>query len=183
MRPAAATLAALALTGCGAERTPVSDPRVPAQVFRRDTADFARAGLRFQLPAGWQVREGPAPLVAAASSGPVTVAVWRYPRREPLPQDDLALSEARRDLLAAARARDPTLEVTASRTTTVDGRPAVEVRGTGEVDGQRRELRSTHVYAFGAEVVVDGYAPRRDLPLLEREVLGPLLASLRVREP
>ena len=183
MRRAAPLLAAAALAGCGAERTPVADPGRPAEVFRRDTADFARLGLRFQLPVGWQVQQGPAPLVAAVSSGPVTVAVWRYPRAEPLPEGDLALSEARRALLAAARARDPTLEVTASQATTVAGRPAVQVQGTGEVDGRRRELRSTHLYAFGAEVVVDGYAPRRHLRVLEREVLAPLLASLRVREP
>lgn len=183
MRAVAATLALLALAGCGAERTPVADPGRPAEVFRRDTSDFARAGLRFQLPVGWQRQEGPAPLVAVSSSGPVSVAVWRYPRAEPLPQDDLALSGARRSLLAAARARDPTLEVTSSEVTTVAGRPAVAVRATGEVDGRRRELRSTHLYAFGAEVVIDGYAPKRDLAVLERDVLGPLLASLRVREP
>lgn len=180
MRPAAA-LAALALAGCGADRTPVADLDDPVPVPGRDVVE--RDGVRIELPRGWQRQEGPAPLVASASSGPVTVAVWRYPRTEPLPQDEAALAEARRTLLAAARARDPSIEVQATELTEVGGSPAIAVRARGRVDGRPRVLRSTHVYAAGAEVVIDGFAPERHVAVLEDDVLRPLLREAEVREP
>lgn len=188
MRLPAGTIALLAVlalvaTGCGAARTPVASLDEPQRPFGTEEVRFPEAGLRFALPVGWLRNAGPAPLVVSVSSGPATVAVWRYPREDPLPGGELAVAGARRALLAAARARDPSLEVTASRATTLDGHPAVEVLATGDVDGRRRALRSTHIYAFGAEIVVDAYAPKRSVKFLEDRVLTPLLRSLQVERP
>jgi hypothetical protein len=183
---AAPPILALALTllaGCGAERTPVPVPDAPQPVAARQDAVFAGAGLRLPLPDGWLRTEGPEPLVVSVASGTATLAVWRYPRAEPLPQGEAALQDARRTLLAAVRARDPSFTERASRVRTVDGQPAVEVRGDGRVEDRARRIRSVHIFAHGAEIVIDAYAPARHFPRLERDVLRPLLERAQVRAP
>jgi len=180
--PLAAVLALL-LAGCGAERLPVPDPARPAPPVGTRGAAFPQAGLRFQAPGGWAFEAGRPPLIATMVSGTATIAVWRYPRTEPLPDTAEQLEAARRQLEQAVRIRDPGFEQRRSRTLEIDGAPAVQITGTTTIAGRRRVVRSTHVYAKEAEVVVDEYAAEPDFGTVDRSAFRPLLRSLKIDPP
>ncbi len=65
----------------------------------------------------------------------------------------------------------------------VDGAPAIELLGTATIAGEKRRVRSTHVYAKGAEIVLDAYAPEQEFARVDREVFRPIAASLRIDPP
>jgi hypothetical protein len=44
-------------------------------------------------------------------------------------------------------------------------------------------VRSTHVYAYGGEVVVDAFAPANVFGRADRDAFRPLVRSLRLRGP
>ena len=67
--------------------------------------------------------------------------------------------------------------------TRLGSHPAIQVRGTETISGQPRTVRSTHVYAFGAEVVVDAYAPANVFGRIDRAAFAPLVRSLKLRAP
>jgi len=121
--------------------------------------------------------------VATVTSGRATVAVWRFPRTEPLPRTAGDLRRARRGLLGAARARDPSFHSREARRRRVGRHRAIEVTGSGTIEGQPRALRSLHIYAYGGEVVVDALAPPGDFARVDREVFRPLMRSLRLMRP
>jgi hypothetical protein len=175
--------AAVALAGCGNRRAAVPDTATPGPPLGTNAATYPQAGLRFGAPAGWHVEPGQAPLVTTITTGRAAIAVWRYPRTEPLPVTARALEQAKSALLAAAAARDATFAPQGARVTRVGGRRAIEVRGTETVEGARRAVRSTHVFAFGAEVVVDASAPPRDFARVDRKVFRPLVRSLHLGPP
>ena len=180
----ALTLAAAALAaGCGAERVEAPDVKTPATAGPRADVAFPKAGLTFSAPRAWRFIPGEAPLVASTSSGLATIAVWRYPRTEPLPRDDAALETAQEALLGAIRTRDPRFEERGTRRVEVDGAPGIEVVGDQRVSGRPRRVRSTHVYAKEAEYVVDAYAPPEQFPAVDRAVFRPLLRSLKIDPP
>lgn len=168
------------LAGCGNARTPVPDVTSTAAPGQSRPAAFPRQGVRFLAPSAWRLVPGTAPLVATVVSGRAQIAIWRYPRSEPLPRTRAQLAAARTALLGAARQRDPTFRARATRIARIGGAPAVVVRGSETVAGQPRVVRSTHVYADGAEVVVDAFAPAALFPRVDRAVFAPLAASLRV---
>ena len=189
-RPPLAAALALALAGpgllaagCGNQRTPA--PRIPpaaAPVGKR-TVRLGSEGVGFQRPANWSFSLGAAPQVATIGSGRAVVVLWRYPRAEPLPDDAASLDRARLALIAAAKARDRSLRVISSRTVTVGGAKGVELVADERLRSHPREVRSTHLYAHGAELVVDAYAPPSEFPRVDRTVFRPLLRSLRVVPP
>jgi hypothetical protein len=182
-RPLLVLTAAMALAGCGNHLAAVPDTATPGPPLGTNAATYPQAGLRFGAPAGWHVEPGQAPLVTTITTGRAAIALWRYPRTESLPVTTRALEQAKAALLAAAAARDATFAAQGARLTRVGGRRAVEVRGTETVEGARRAVRSTHVFAFGAEVVVDASAPPRDFARVDRQVFGPLVRSLRLGPP
>jgi hypothetical protein len=185
-RPTAALgLAMLAVltAGCGRERLQPSDTVTPARPAGTTRQAFPQAGLFFERPANWAFQEGRPPMVASAISGTATVALWRYLRSEPLPRDDAALDAAEEALVAAEEARDGSFALDEARRVEVDGAPAIEVLGTETVAEGRRRVRSTHVYAKGAEVVVDAYAPAEEFERVDAEVFGPLVESLKIDPP
>jgi hypothetical protein len=116
-------------------------------------------------------------------SGPAQIAVWRYPRTEPLPATKAQLTQARDLLLEAARARDQTFKESKASITKVGGHPAIQVRGTETVGGQPRSVRSTHVYAYGGEVVLDAFAPANVFGQADRDAFRPVVRSLRLQAP
>jgi hypothetical protein len=187
MRPPLTAVAALAvplaLAGCGNERTPAPDTATPLTPQGSALVRYPQAGVRFATPGRWDRAAGQAPLVATVTSGRATVAVWRFPRAEPLPSSAQDLRRARRTLLAAARARDPSFRSQRITTRRVGDLRAIEVRGTGTVEGQARAVRSLHVYGFDGEVVVDALAPPDQFGRVDREVFGPLLRSVRLSAP
>jgi hypothetical protein len=180
-RPAIiAVAAALALCGCGNDRTKPPDVKTAGQPLGSNDARFPTQGIRFLAPAGWSLDSGVAPLVATTQTGRATVAIWRYPRSEPLPRTKAQLTAARDALVAAATARDPTFKAVRTIIRRLRGVPAIVLLGTETIEGQPRTVRSTHVYAHGAETVVDAYAPAEDFERLDASVFRPLVGSLRV---
>jgi hypothetical protein len=179
----AALVLALLSAACGNERQRADKLPPPASPSGRDTQSFAAQGVSFQRPENWLLSRGELPQLAAVSSGRAAIVLWRYSRRERLPRSARELGRARRALLAAAKARDKTIRVLSSRALRAGGSPAVEVVATERIGAQRRRVRSTHVYAHGAELVIDAYAPPADFPRVDRTVFRPLVESLRLRPP
>ena len=174
----------LAIAGCGNEQQNPPDVVAPARATgAMESQAFAPAGIEFLAPADWHVQAGQGPLVATVQSGPAQIAVWRYPRSEPLPKTGEQLDEARDLLLKAAKARDQTFKEARTAIARLDGHPMIQVRGTETVSGQPRTVRSTHVYAFGAEVVVDAFAPPGVFDQVDAEAFRPLVRSLKLRAP
>jgi hypothetical protein len=108
------------------------------------------------------------------------VAVWRYPRMEPAPVTPAALGQARDELVKAARARDHTVKVIRALVTRFDGHDAVELAALEHVAGRSTRVRSIHVFAFGAEIVLDTYAPVSAFHTVDHAVFSPLKRSLRI---
>ena len=176
-------LATLALAACGNDKTKPPDVTTVGQPTGSTPANYPAAGLRFEAPAGWNLDPGKAPMVAVVQTGRATVGVWRYPRAEPLPKTKEELAAARDALLAAAKARDPTFSPIKSAVTKVNEQHAVQIRGNETIDGQRRTVRSTHIYAGGAEIVIDAVAPATEFRRIDAQIFRPMLRSLRISRP
>ena len=183
MRRCLPLIACLLLAGCGNQQGRPPDVSAPVRPAGATAVTFATQGIGFAAPGGWHVRAGTAPLVATVQSGTALIAIWRYPRAEPLPATRGQLAQARDLLLQAAKARDASFVAAKSAITRVRSHPAIQVRGTETVSGRPRTVRSTHVYAFGAEVVVDAYAPASVFGQVDREAFVPLVRSLKLRAP
>lgn len=185
-RPAAAAvlLSCLALAGCGNVRQPAPDVRTPGPAFGSESVSYPQAGLTIaKAPAGWARTSGTAPAVAGIVTGTASIGIFRYPRTEPLPKSKAQLDAAMTTLLAAAKARDPSFTEIKGARLKVDGQPAVQIRGTETVGGQPRTVRTTHVYAFGAELVIDAFAPEADFRRVDAQAFRPMLASLKLTKP
>ncbi|UTI62585.1 hypothetical protein NBH00_14575 [Paraconexibacter antarcticus] len=179
-----ATASLAALAGCGNAKQASPDVRTPGPAFGSERVPYASAGLTLlRAPAGWARSAGVPPAVATIATGEATIGIFRYPRTEPLPRTKAQLDAAATALVAAAKARDPTFTEIKRARLKVDGRPAVQIRGTETIDGQPRTVRTTHVYAFGAELVIDAYAPEKDFRRVDKQVFMPLLAGVRLRRP
>ena len=187
LRTALVVAALAALTaGCGNERTPVPDlGAVPAPKAFRE-AFFDEQGIRFRAPTNWRVVPGDPPHVATVAIGTAQIAVWRYPRTEPLPETRAQLNAAREALVAQIERRDPTFKLTSTRLVVKPGIRAVEVVGTGANltnPAAQRSMRSLHAYGRGAEVVVDAFAPPKEFARIDEQTFGPVSRSLKLRAP
>jgi hypothetical protein len=176
-------LAALLGAGCGADRVKTPDVSRPFSTGGLAQRAYPAAGVTFQAPADWPFDPGKAPLVASTSSGSATIAVWRYPRTEPLPRGEAALTAAEDALQQAAQARDETFRVQQVRRVRIDGARAIQLVGTERVGSTERQVRSTHVYAKGAEFVIDAYAAPRDFAPFDQAVFQPLLRTVKIDPP
>lgn len=176
-----ALLLTTVLAACG--DGPTAEPSVgrPAMDPSGEPYAFPDGSGSIDLPASWTVTPGPAggPEVVRATSGQGAVTVWRYPRTEPLPSTKKDLVNTRRSLKAAAKARDPELELTAALLRRVP-EPAVELAGTGNLAGAKRTLRSLHVYAGGHETVVDCIGPLADAAQFNETICAPVIDSLQL---
>lgn len=179
-----ALVAAIVLAGCGNDRALPPDVMTPGPPLGSNAQRYDAAGLGFQAPAGWSVQPGEPPLVVTLATGRASITIFRFPRPGvPLPATPAALDAAAEALVGAARIRDPTFVELKRGRLRVDGRPAVVLRGTETVDGQPRTVRSTHVYAFGGEIVVDAIAPAADFKRVDAETFRALVRSLRIEKP
>ncbi|HEV2061383.1 MAG TPA: hypothetical protein VGR12_00910 [Solirubrobacteraceae bacterium] len=176
-------LLTLVATGCGRDRIDPPDTIPPAPPVGTAQEAFPEEGLFLERPGNWPFRPGRPPLVASTSNGTATVALWRYLRSEPLPREPDAVEDAQAALEEAAKARDPTFELQRSTRTEVDGAPAIELRGTETIAGRKRRVRSIHVFAKEAEVVLDAYAAPEDFERVDREVFDPIVESLKIDPP
>ncbi|HEX2087404.1 MAG TPA: hypothetical protein VHF89_17105 [Solirubrobacteraceae bacterium] len=174
---------ATATTACGRERIRPPDTVKPEAPLALAAQGFPQEGLFLERPSNWPFLRGRAPLVASATSGTATVALWRYLRSEPLPREDELLDAAQSALQEAVRARDGSFAVERAERVEVDGAPAIQLLGTETIAGRKRRVRSTHVYAKGAEVVLDAYAPPEEFARVDETVFAPILESLRIDPP
>jgi hypothetical protein len=184
-RPLAALLGTLALGllgGCGDSRTPAPNLSRIEPGGAVTAVNYLFDTLHFNAPANWAMQTGSAPLVVTMGSGSALIAIWRYPRsqRQPLPADLPALERARGAVIAAAAARDHTFRVISSTVIVLGGVPGVELDALETIRGHVRRVRSAHLYAHGAEVVVDEYAPEALFHSVDRLVFSPLLHSVRL---
>jgi hypothetical protein len=180
-----ALLAATALlaAGCGNERTPVPDVSSPEAPQGRRTVDLPQDGITYGAPGNWRDVPRADPLVGGVRSRSATLAIWRYPRTQPLPDTTAELRRVRDLLVERVRTRDPSFALDGSELTRLGGERAIELTGTQTIAGRRVRVRSAHVFGEGAEVVLDGYAPPADFARVDETVFGPLLASFALRAP
>jgi hypothetical protein len=179
-----AGLLAVLLAGCGNDRTPVPDLSVVPAPKQFREAFFDEQGIRFRAPTNWRVVPGEGPQVATVAIGTAQVAIWRYPRTEPLPETRAQLAAARDALVAQIRSRDPTFKLKSTRLVMKEGLRGVEVIGAGtNLTNQtaRRSMRSLHAYGRGAEVVMDAFAPPKEFHRIDGQTFGPMARSLTLR--
>lgn len=174
---------AAALAGCGNEPSKPPVVTTPKAAFGWVDHALPSEGVKFQRPSAWRLTPGQPPLLATISSGLVTISVWRYPRNEPLPATTEELGVARNALVAAAKARDSTFKVIKAKGTRAAHHPAVVIIGDETVAGQRRRVRSTHIYANASEVVVDAFAPADQYAKVEDPIIRTLVRSLQISKP
>jgi hypothetical protein len=174
---------AAALAGCGNEPSKPPTVTTVKQAFGWVDNAIPTEGVKFQRPSAWRYQQGSPPLLATMSSGLTTIAVWRYPRNEPLPETLAELTTAKDALVAAAKARDPSFEVIKAKGTRAAHHPAVVIIADETVAGQPRRVRSTHVYAAGSEIVIDAFAPADQYAQVEDPIIRTLVRSLQITAP
>lgn len=170
------------LGGCGDSRTAAPNPSQIQPPGATKAVYFLHNTLSFQAPVNWPMQTGSGPMVVTLGSGPALITIWRYPRspKQPLPTGAAALQQARSALIGAATARDRAFRVIASAIIKLGGIPGVELDALETIRGQVRRVRSTHLYAGGAEIIVDEYAPKDLFHAVDGTVFSPLLHSVRV---
>lgn len=178
-----AAAAAAPLTGCGNERQEPPAATVPSAAFGFADVAFPEQGIAFQRPRQWRYVPGTAPLLATMSSGLATIALWHYPRSEPLPETPEELDLARDALVAAAKQRDPTFRVILAKGTRAAHHPAVVIIADETISGERRRVRSTHIYGEGGEYVFDAFAPIDQYPRVEDPIFRVVVRSVKLSEP
>ena len=171
------------LAGCGNEPRKAPTVTEPKAAFGFVDQDIPTQGVKFQRPSAWRYAPGTAPLLGTMSSGLTTIAVWRYPRDEKLPETPEELDKAKDALVAAAKARDPSFKVIKAKGTRAAHHPAVVIVADETVAGQPRRVRSTHIYAAGSEVVVDAFAPADQYEKVESPIIIPLVRTFEITEP
>jgi len=172
--------AAVVLAGCGNDRTPPPDTgRIPPPAGFRDVK-YPAEGVTLRAPSNWRQIQGTGDQLATIAIGDAQIAIWRYERSEPLPTNRAQLKAARQALVAQVQSRDPTFELTSSRLVLKPGTRAVELIGEGTNQGEKRSVRSLHVYGRGVEVVLDAFAPPRDFARVDEETFGPVSRSLKL---
>ncbi len=177
--------AALVAAGCGSEPQRPPDVGTPGPPGPLLPLTFGSLGVSLEIPGAWKLEQGPAdgPLLAKITSGRATIALWRYPRTEPLPTTRSDLEATRDSLVAAVKTRDPEYSVTSTRILRNGSRRGVEIIGTGSNSGFPRRARSVHLFAGGAEVVLDQYATPEQFATVDGDVFRDVARSLRVRQP
>lgn len=171
------------MAGCADSRTAPPNVNRPTLPHGTSAHKYPALGVDFRTPSDWSYREGSLPLVATTSSGQAVVAVWRYPRTQPLPRTLSELRAARHALVGAAREHDPTFTYQRAQIVDLNHQPAVVLVGRETIAGQPRAVRSTHVYAHGAEYVIDALAPAGYFARVDAAAFMPLIHSVRFWPP
>lgn len=176
--------AAALLAACGNDETDAPDLGRIAAPGGFEDSRFASAGIFLRTPVSWQTRRPDVRYqVATLASGNGQIALWRYPRSEPLPETRPQLQSARDELVEAVKARDGKFDVTSTRVVLKPGIRAVEIVGVGRSQGEERKVRSLHAYAHEGEVVIDAFAPVEEFARVDEQTFAPLTRSLRLNPP
>jgi hypothetical protein len=148
---------------------------------RTTTLRDPRSGIRFQAPVNWVKRIRTNPGIFRIASGAADVSGWAYPRYEKLPQTNAELETARDALIAEAKKRNATFQLSSSAITRVQGSPAIDLRGKQKILGREIQTRSVHVYRTPGEYVFEALAPASSFKVADQKVLTPLLRTLKFR--
>ena len=147
----ALALAAVVLAGCGNDVTrppDISNPDAPAGTRE---IKLRAAGVTFTAPFNWPDLQALDPsMIYGIQNKRATVAIWRYPRSEPLPGDRKALEEVQGLLVERVKRRDPTFELDKATYPRRDGERSIELLGRQTIAGLPFRVRSAHIFAFGA---------------------------------
>jgi hypothetical protein len=173
-------VAAVLLSACGNEPTPPPDTRTPDPPRGTREVTVQGTGIRFTAPFNWPDLQREGLRVGGIQNKRATVAIWRYPRSEPLPATGLAVREAEKRLVQRVRSRDPRFALRTSQVARRGGARAIELVGSQTIGGLPFGVRSAHIFHAGDEIVVDAYAPPEDFDRVDRTVFVPLLDSLRL---
>jgi hypothetical protein len=176
------TLAAL-VAGCGNERQRAPDATGTQKPAKATRVAYPAGGVSLAAPRNWYRVPGNRPLVAYIVSGRAVVAVWRYPRKEPLPAAKSELEQAQANLSDAAHARDRSVRIESTKLVYLNGVKGIQLVATEHITGLLRRVRSTHLFDRKAEIVIDAYAPPGEFARVDGSVFQPLLRSLRLRAP
>jgi hypothetical protein len=187
----AALLLLLPLLGGGREKTPATEIVRPSPPSGGFVTQNVGLGTLIDLPRDpWSTRgcddraerpdEAQPDLVCVVTSGPGVLSIWIYPRGRKGPANRAELRVARDDLLAAAERREPSFRKRAAAITRYDGLPAIQIRGTAEILGRPRTIRSTHVFVGGREIVIDTYATNSSFKRVDATVFRRALRSLQI---
>ena len=174
----------LSAAGCGERATPPPDVRTPLDPIGSRKVILGAGEVRFRGPVNWTDVVPRPPKLGGIESRRAVLAVWRYPRTEPLPQGRAQLARVRDLLVAEVRRRDASFVLQGEPSLTRRaGAPAIELRGSQTIAGVPVRVRSSHVFRDGAEVVLDAYAPPERFDALDRTVFEPALRTLDLRVP
>jgi hypothetical protein len=181
LRPLAAVcLLALALTGCGNEKSTIDELAAEPSAKTRKL-DYPDVGMSLELPRNLNVKEVGRPGVFRAALGSqAVVSAFAYRRREQLPANERELEQALKRLERAAEKRSRSFALRDSRTTEVAGARAVELLGDQTLSQGRLRTRSLHVYEGKAEYVIELLAAPKDFERLDRALFGLIRRSLEV---
>ena len=180
-RPLALATLTLVLSGCGNDVTRPPETRVPDPPRGTRKVDIRDSGIRFTAPFNWPDLQAQGQRVGGIQNKLATVAIWRYQRTEPLPESRAALREVRDLLVERVKRRDATFDLRSSELLRRGGARAIELVGRQTMAGLPYEVRSSHIFHDGAEIVVDAYSPPAYFQRLDETVFVPLLESLRLR--
>jgi hypothetical protein len=169
----------LLLGGCGNERREPPDLEAVGGGGSYERFTSAGGAVSFRYPASWVAADAAEPQVAQVTTGGALAAIFAYPRTD-LRTDPAGVRAQRKRLIESLRRRAPGFLVLDTRLTRVDGAPAVEIRGRGEVGGRPVETRAVHVFEDAVEYVVDAYARPDAFEKANRVGFAPLLASLEL---
>jgi len=170
--------AAVVLSGCGNDRTPPREIGVIRAPGDLKTVRFSELSLK--EPERWLKSAGEGRRLVTFSAGQAQIAIWRYPRTEPLPETRDQLHATRKALIAQVQARDPTFKLTSSRLIHRRDLRAVELVGVGTNQGVQRSIRSLHGYGNKVEVVIDAFAPTQDFPRVDHQTFRRVLGSAKL---
>ena len=175
-----AALLACIGAGCGNDRTKPPETQAPDPPAGERTDRYPKAGLAFTSPANWPQLGAQGLRVGGIQNKRATLAIWRYPRSEPLPDSEAELKEVERLLIERVKRRDPTFVLERSTRRRRGGARAIELVGRQKAAGLPYGVRSSHVFFDGHEIVFDGYAPPEFFARVDEGVFVPLLDSLEL---
>lgn len=170
--------------GCGNDVTRPPETRSPDPPAGTRVVNLPAAGLKFTAPFNWPDVQALDPsMVFGIQNKRATIAFWRYPRSEPLPETKEVLEEVQGLLVERVKRRDPGFVLEQASYPRRDGERSIELLGKQTIAGLPFRVRSAHVFAHGAEYVVDAFAPPEHFERVDRTVFVPLLKSLKLSKP
>ena len=150
-------LCAALLAGCGSSAPSSTSSTAPSTLTGSGVTPRSFRGFAVELPSSWTQIAAAGTRLYAARSGAATIAIFRYPRSGKAPYAHSLLKSDLHALVALTRSRHPGFRLLHARVTKVSRRGALELVAVEQLGGRTVQVRSTHVFLKGAEIVIDEY--------------------------